>query len=100
VNKKEEKRIVPNKIGLKWKNVGVKKPNGGIEIINKKLINAFYKLRKEDSEVPFYVLFNEEDFAKFGITDITKNSYINIATYYIPFINKSINFIITFNIFS
>ena len=88
--KKEVNKIVPSKIGLKWKNVGVKKPNGGIEIINKKLTNAFYKLRKEDSEVPFYVLFNEEDFAKFGITDITKNSYINIATYYIPFINKSL----------
>jgi hypothetical protein len=88
--KKEENKIVPSKIGLKWKNVGVKKPNGGIEIINKKLINAFYKLKKEESEVPFYVLFNEEDFAKFGITDITKNSYINIATYYIPFINKSL----------
>jgi hypothetical protein len=89
-NEKEKKRIVPDKIGLKWKNIGVKKPNEGIEIINKKLTNAFYKLRKEDSEVPFYVLFNEEDFAKFGITDITKNSYINIATYYIPFINKSL----------
>ena len=88
--KKEENKIVPSKIGLKWKNVGVKKPNEGIEIINKKLINAFYKLKKEESEVPFYVLFNEEDFAKFGITDITKNSYINIATYYIPFINKSL----------
>ena len=88
-NKKEENKIVPSKIGLKWKNIGVKKPNEGVEIINKKLANAFYKLKKEDSEVPFYVLFREEDFAKFGITDITKDSYINIATYYIPFINKS-----------
>ena len=44
--------------------------------------------------MPFYVSFSEEDFAKFGVTDITKNSYIEISTYYIQAIdnkNKTAN---------
>ena len=78
---------IPNIAGLKWKNVGTKKPTTGIEIIDKKLKAAFLKLTDKDGEPPFYVLFSEEDFAKFGITDITKDSYIEIATYYIPAID-------------
>ena len=78
---------IPNIAGLKWKNVGTKKPIVGIEIIDKKLKAAFLKLTDKDGEPPFYVLFSEEEFAKFGITDITKDSYIEIATYYIPAIN-------------
>ena len=79
---------IPNILGLKWKNVGSKKPTTGIEIIDKKLKAAFLKSTDKDGEPPFYVLFSEEDFAKFGITDITKDSYIEIATYYIPAIDK------------
>ena len=78
---------IPNIAGLKWKNVGTKKPTTGIEIIDKKLKAAFLKLTDKDGKPPFYVLFSEEEFAKFGITDITKDSYIEIATYYIPAIH-------------
>jgi hypothetical protein len=89
VNKKEEKRIVPNKIGLKWKNVGTKHPTGGVEIIDKNLKAAFLKSTNQDGGLPFYVEFREEDFAKFGITDIAKNSYVEISTYYIQVIDKN-----------
>jgi hypothetical protein len=85
---KEKNEFAPNIIGLKWKNAGIKQPKGGIEIINKKLIDAFIKFKGPNGELPFYVLFNEDDFVKLNITDIAKNSYINIATYYIPVIYK------------
>ena len=89
-NKKEENKIVPSKIGLKWKNVGVKKPNGGVEIINEKLMTGIQKSISSTSELPFYVLFSEEDLENFGITTkIAKNSYIEIATYYIPVVNNT-----------
>jgi hypothetical protein len=91
---KGKKRIVPDKIGLKWKNIGTKHPNGGVEIINKNLKVAFLKSTNQDGGLPFYVSFTEEDFAKFSITDITKNSYIEISTYYIQAIdnkNKTAN---------
>ena len=84
---KKKKDLVHNPnnvIGLKWKNVGVKQPKAGIEIINKQLIEAFATSKSPISVLPFYVSFSEEDFAKFGITDITKKSYVNIATYYMP----------------
>ena len=77
----------PDIVGLKWKIVGTKKPTTGIEIIDKKLKAAFLKSTDKDGVPPFYVLFSEQDFAKFGITDITKDSYIEIATYYIPAIH-------------
>ena len=92
--KKKNELISNNVIGLKWKSVGIKKPNVGIEIVNKKLNEAFLKStgRGKDVELPFYVLFSEIDFAKFGVTDITKNSYIEISTYYIQVIdNKNKN---------
>ena len=84
---KEKKNLVPNPnnvIGLKWKNIGIKKPKTGVEIINKKLIEAFATSKSPNSVMPFYVFFSEEEFAKFGITTIAKNNYVNIATYYIP----------------
>jgi hypothetical protein len=97
------KMQISNIIGLKWKNVGTKRPKTGIEIIDKKLKAAFLKSTDKDGEPPFYVLFSEEDFAKFGITDITKDSYIEnfhitsvsknryvkFAYYYKPVIAKS-----------
>ena len=97
VKEKEKKNIAAtatadNIVGLKWKNVGIKKPATGIEIINKKLIAAFLKSIDKDSELPFYVLFSKEELAKFGITTaITKNSYIEISTYYIQAIHKNKN---------
>jgi len=87
-NYKEAKLFIPNIIGLKWKMVGAKQPKEGIEIINIKLIDAFEKSKSQDGELPFYILFREEDFAKFGITNITKDSYISISTYYIQAIDN------------
>jgi hypothetical protein len=81
------KAQIPNIVGLKWKMVGTKKPTTGIEIIDKKLKAAFLKSTDKDGVPPFYVLFSEQDFANFGITDITKDSYIEMATYYIPAIH-------------
>jgi len=90
----KEMNIVPNNVvGSKWKYVGTKKPKAGVEIINKKLTEAFRKSNSPESAtaataansvVPFYVFFKEEDLAKFGITDIAKKSYVEIATYYVP----------------
>ena len=94
LKKKEE--LILNKIGLAWKSIGTKKPIEGIEIVNKKLNEAFLKStdRGKDGALQFYVSFNEEDFTKFGVTDITKNSYIELSTYYIQAIdnkNKTAN---------
>ena len=85
---KEAKLFIPDIIGLKWKNIGVKQPKEGIKIINMKLTEAFEKSKGPDGELPFYILFHEKDFAKFGITDITKDSYIEISTYYIQVTNN------------
>jgi hypothetical protein len=85
--KKDTVKDIPDVVGLKWKMVGTKKPTTGIEIIDKKFKVAFLKSTDKDGVPPFYVLFSEQDFAKFGITDITKDSYIEIATYYIPAIH-------------
>ena len=85
--KKEEKNIVSNKIGLKWKNVGIKNPKGGVNITNEKLMSAVIKSISSTStnKLPFYVFFSEEDLEKISSsTNITKNSYFEIATYYIP----------------
>jgi hypothetical protein len=87
---KEMKDLIPNNvIGSKWKYVGVKQPKAGVEIINKKLTEAFEKSKGTNTIIPFYVFFSEKDLEKFGITDITKNSYVNIATYYVPVDDKS-----------
>lgn len=83
-------------IGLKWKSVGSKRPKGGVEIINDKLTASFVKsislpngMSRTEGQ-SFYVSFSEEELAKFGITtSITKNSYIEIATYYIPVVNTA-----------
>ena len=95
INDKEEhydddRLFIPYIIGLAWKSVGAKKPIEGIEIVNKKLNEAFLKStgRGKDVELPFYVLFSEEAFAKFGATDITKDSYIEISTYYMQVIDN------------
>ena len=86
---KEKKGVVPNKIGLKWKNAGAKYPKGGVAIINDKLKDAIIKSVNSTNKLPFYVFFSEEDLEKFGITSITKNSYVEIDTYYIPIANSS-----------
>jgi hypothetical protein len=94
---KEKLKIIPNTVGLKWKNIGMKQPKKGIEIIDKNLINAFLKLKDKNGEVPFYVFFSEEELTNLNITSIAKNSYINIATYYILDIDESSTSTINFN---
>ena len=89
---KDKRGIVPNKIGTIWKNAGSKHPNGGVEIMNEKLTDAIKKSINSTNGPSFYVLFSEDEFEKFGIaTAIGKNSYVEIATYYIPVINSAIN---------
>ena len=85
---KKENKFIPNIIGLKWKNAGTKQPKNGFEIIDKNFKAAFLNSTNKNGKLPFYVSFSEEDFAKFGITDIRKDSYIEISTYYIQAINN------------
>ena len=83
---------INNKIGTIWKNAGSKHPNGGVEIMNEKLTAAIKKSINSTNGPSFYVLFSEDDFAKFGIASaIGKNSYVEIATYYIPVVNSASN---------
>jgi hypothetical protein len=88
---KKATATAPAVTGLKWKSVGIKKPSTGVEIVNNKLIDAF---GKAGTPLPFYVLFSKEDLEKFGVsgvsggTEITKKSYVNIATYYAPVIDS------------
>jgi hypothetical protein len=80
---KEEKKLIPNKIGLKWKNAGTKKPKEGIQLngLNGVLIS---KGIVADRQPPFYLVFTEDELATAGITTVEKNSYIEIAAYYVP----------------
>ena len=90
--KKASATLAAIAVGLKWKNAGIKKPTTGVEIVNNKLIDAF---GKAGEPLPFYVLFSKADLDKFGVsgsgvsggTEITKKSYVNIATYYAPVID-------------
>jgi len=89
---KDKRGLVPNKIGLIWKNAGAKHPNGGVEIMNEKLTAAIKKSINSTNGPSFYVIFDENELEKFGIaTAIGKNSYVEIATYYIPVINSARN---------
>jgi len=89
---KDKRGIVSNKIGLIWKNAGAKHPNGGVEIMNEKLTTAIKKSINSTNGPSFYVLFSEDELEKFGIaTAIGKNSYVEIATYYIPVVNSTSN---------
>jgi hypothetical protein len=80
---KEEKKLIPNKIGLKWKNAGTKKPKEGMQLngLNGVLIS---KGIVADRQPPFYLVFTEDELATSGITTVAKNSYIELAAYYVP----------------
>jgi hypothetical protein len=95
----EISKFIPEKIGLKWKDYGVSKPSNGIDITehSKALVEAMEKkIRKEriasrssQDPVAFYIFFNNTEWDKFGITNITKNSFIKVkAHYYIPVVDK------------
>jgi hypothetical protein len=91
-DEKDKRGLVSNKIGLIWKNAGSKHPNAGVEIMNEKLTAAIKKSINSTNGPSFYVLFSEDELEKFGIaTAIGKNSYVEIATYYIPVINSARN---------
>jgi len=83
---KEEKKLIPNKIGLKWKNAGTKKPKEGIQLngLNGVLIS---KGIVADRQPPFYLVFTDDELATAGITTVEKNSYIELAAYYVPYIS-------------
>jgi hypothetical protein len=95
----EISKFIPKKIGLKWKDYGTSKPSNGIDITehSKALVEAMeIKIRKEriasrssQDPVAFYVFFNKTEWDNFGITNITKDSFIKVkAHYYIPVVEK------------
>ena len=83
-----EKKIIPSKIGLKWKNAGTKKPKDGVLL---KELNGLLKSKGivADRQPPFYLLFTEDELVAAGISTVTKKSYIEIAAYYVPDISGS-----------
>ena len=96
----EISKFIPGKIGLKWKDYGTSKPSNGIDITeySKALVEAMeIKIRKEriasrssQNPVAFYVFFNKTEWDNFGITNITKDSFIKVkAHYYIPVVDKN-----------
>jgi len=92
-------KLPPIIIGLRWKDYGGRKPKNGIDITanSKELVIAFEnKIRREkiasrssQDPVAFYVSFEKDEWAKFGITNLTKDSFIKVkAHYYIPIVSK------------
>ena len=79
---RKEKEFIPSKIGLKWKNAGTKKPKKGVQLNE---LNNILKSKGivADRQPPFYLVFTENELATAGITTVTKNSYIEIAAYYV-----------------
>lgn len=79
---REEKKLI-HKIGLKWKNAGAKKPKEGVQLNG---LNDVLKSKGivADRQPPFYILLTEDELATAGITTVAKNSYIEIAAYYVP----------------
>ena len=84
---REEKKLV-YRIGLKWKNAGAKKPKEGTQLNG---LNDILKSKGivADRQPPFYILLTKEELATAGITTVAKNSYIEIAAYYVPDISGS-----------
>ena len=79
----EEKKLVP-KIGLKWKNAGTKKPKEGTQLMGLNgILNA--KGIVADRQPPFYLVFTEDEL----VAAVAKNSYIEIAAYYVLDISGS-----------
>ena len=78
-----EKKVIPSKIGLKWKNTGTKKPKEGVLL---KELNSLLKSKGivADRQLPFYLLFTEDELVAAGISTVAKNSYIELAAYYVP----------------
>jgi hypothetical protein len=75
----EISKFIPEKIGLKWKDYGVIKPNNGSDITthSEALVKAMEeKIRKEriasrssQDPVAFYVFFKKTEWDNFGITN-------------------------------
>ena len=86
----EEKKLIPSKIGLKWKNAGTKKPKEGVQING---LNDILKSKGivADRQPPFYILLTEDELAAAAgaAGTVAKNSYIEIAAYYVPDISES-----------
>ena len=91
----EFSKFIPDIIGLKWKDYGVREPINGVDItansiaLVKAMENKIRKpriaSRSSQDPVAFYVFFEKTEWDKFGITNIAKNSFIKVkAHYYIP----------------
>ena len=87
-------------LGLKWKDVGLRKPADGIDItadnnalvvaITAKVHQVHRAQRSSQDPLAFYAIFTKDEWDKLNITNLTKDSYIKIKRhYYIPVIEKS-----------
>lgn len=94
------KIVIPDIIGLTWKDVGLKPPTNGIDITaeNEALANAITsKVYQADraprsSQVPFvfYAIFTKEELGALNVINLQRNCFIKIKRhYYIPVITKS-----------
>ena len=97
---KEISKFASNFVGLKWKDYGGRKPRNRIDITanSEALVKAFEKKikrekiasRSSQDPVAFYVFFTKDEWAKFGITNLLKDSFIKVKThYYIPVVAKN-----------
>jgi hypothetical protein len=81
VKKNREKSIrTPSQFEMKWKIVGTKKPEKGIELINEKLRMAIIEdFMGTNGQLPFYVFLSKDDLRSLDIpTEIAKNTYIKV----------------------
>ena len=83
IKEKVREEMKVGKIGLKWKNAGTKKPKEGTQLMG---LNSILKSKGivADRQPPFYIVLTEDELATTGITNVAKNTYIEIAAYYIP----------------
>ena len=97
---KEISKFASNFVGLKWKDYGGRKPRNRIDITanSEEFVKAFEKKikrekiasRSSQDPVAFYVFFTKAELAKFGITNLSKDSFIKVkAHYYIPVVAKN-----------
>ena len=97
---KEISKFASNFVGLKWKDYGGRKPRNRIDITanSEEFVKAFEKKikrekiasRSSQEPVAFYVFFTKAELAKFGITNLSKDSFIKVkAHYYIPVVAKN-----------
>jgi len=99
-SKGKGKMLISDIIGLKWKDVGLRKPTKGIDITadNEALANAITAKVHQARRAPrssldplaFYAIFTKDEWETLNIANLQRNSFIKIKRhYYIPVIVKS-----------